>query len=117
MATVLYSPRFTPLLGHAWLLTATAIQTFLPQRTELLSAVLERPPWRLFGVAVQPEHPEYGLGWDLWWAQVHQFYAFHTGLMLGVWAVVFCLATTALTCAWLLYAEGRRWCQREQNGE
>ncbi len=65
-AAVLYSYQFSPLLGHAWLLRADAVNLLAPDRTDFLADALSRTPWSRFGVDAIPRRPENGLGLDFW---------------------------------------------------
>ena len=65
-AAVLYSYQFSPLLGHAWLLRADAVNLLAPDRTDFLADALSRTPWSRFGVDAIPQRPENGLGLDFW---------------------------------------------------
>ncbi len=65
-AAVLYAHQFSPLLAHAWLLRADAVNLFAPDRTDLLEDALYRSPWSRFGIDAPPRRPEAGLGLDFW---------------------------------------------------
>jgi hypothetical protein len=57
---------FSPILAHAWLLSADAL-TLGPSFVQpLREKVLGTPPWRLWGIDAIPSNPEHGLGLDFW---------------------------------------------------
>ena len=59
---LLYGLPFTPLLGHLWFLGADVVAVVFPDRPDLLERALASPPWRWWGLTVQPPHPEHGMG-------------------------------------------------------
>ncbi len=83
-AGLLYAPPFSPLLNHAWLLSADAVRTIWPGRLDLLQQVLAVPPWRWWGLNLQLAHPEFGLGLDLWPARLYGDYGSHDRLLAAV---------------------------------
>ena len=83
-AAMLYAPPFSPLLNHAWLLSADAVRIIWPGRLDLLQRVLAAPPWRWWGLNLQLSHPEFGLGLDLWPARLYGDYGSHDGLLAAV---------------------------------
>lgn len=89
-AAVLYAYQFSPLLAHAWLLRADAVNLMAPDRTDWLADVLSRTPWSRFGIDAVPPHPENGLGLDFWsLSLVEGFLAYP---MFLVWVVGLLLA-------------------------
>lgn len=83
-AGLLYAPPFSPLLNHAWLLSADAVRIIWPGRQDLLEQVLAAPPWRWWGLNLQLSHPEFGLGLDLWPARLYGDYGSHDRLLAAV---------------------------------
>ncbi len=84
---LLYGLPFTPLLGHLWFLGADVVGAVFPNRPDLLERALASPPWRWWGLTLQPPHPEHGMGLDLWPARLYDHFASHPPV-LGVAAVV-----------------------------
>jgi hypothetical protein len=111
MTAVLFAAPFSPLLGHLWLLGSDAIALLLPARTDLLQRALASPPWRFWGIAVQPAHPEYGLGLDFWSIWLYRYHASHVVVMAAMVLVLVALELTLVLCARRLAAliwPGRR---------
>ncbi len=92
---LLYGWPFTPLLGHLWFLGADAVALVFPDRPDLLERALASPPWRWWGLTVQPPHPEHGMGLDLWPARLYDHFASHPPV-LGIGAVVVLLLWAVL---------------------
>jgi hypothetical protein len=92
---LLYAPAFSPLLAHAWLLGCDAISLLFPRNVALLQRALGSPPWRYFGLAIHPPHPEYGLGLDFWPLLLRDQFSSHRGFMALVWSVEAGLAAGA----------------------
>ena len=88
---LLYGLPFTPLLGHLWFLGADAVGAVFPNRPDLLERALASPPWRWWGLTVQPPHPEHGMGLDLWPARLYDHFASHPPVLGGGAAVVLLL--------------------------
>ena len=88
-AALLYAPPFSPLLNHAWLLSADAVRIIWPGRLDLLQRVLAAPPWRWWGLNLQLSHPEFGLGLNLWPARLYGDYGSHDRLLAAVIALLF----------------------------
>jgi hypothetical protein len=100
---LLYALPFSPLLAHGWLLATDSVTASRPEDITLQQRLLASPPWRvLAGLAIQPPHPEYGLGLDFWQVLLRAQLRSHAGFMAGVWAVTAALALGALGCAALL---------------
>ncbi len=87
-AGLLYAPPFSPLLNHAWLLSADAVRIVWPGRLDLLQRVLAAPPWRWWGLNLQLSHPEFGLGLNLWPARLYGDYGSHDRLLAAVIALL-----------------------------
>jgi hypothetical protein len=95
---LLYAAPFSPLLGNAWLEAADLSHLLLPSRPGVTAALLNRPPWRVFGIdAPGIPHPEYGLGLDFWPTLLYTAYASHGAVLAATWAVL--LALEAALCA------------------
>ncbi len=92
---LLYGLPFTPLLGHLWFLGADAVALVFPDRPALLERALASPPWRWWGLTVQPPHPEHGMGLDLWPARLYDHFASHPPV-LGIGAIVVLLLWSVL---------------------
>ena len=92
---LLYGLPFTPLLGHLWFLGADAVGAVFPNRPDLLEHALASPPWRWWGLTVQPPHPEHGMGLDLWPARLYDHFASHQSV-LGIGAAVVLLLWAVL---------------------
>ncbi len=99
MTAVLFAAPFSPLLGHLWLLGADAIALLLPARTDLLQRALASPPWRYWGIAVQPSHPEYGLGLDFWSIWLYRYHASHVVVIAAMALALVALELAVLLCA------------------
>lgn len=99
-AAVLYAYQFSPLLGHAWLLRADAVNLLAPDRTDFLADALSRTPWSRFGVDAIPPRPENGLGLDFWsMGLTESFLAYPVVL---VWVVIVLMALQFLALgAWI----------------
>lgn len=104
MTAVLFAAPFSPLLGHLWLLGADAVALLLPARTDLLQRALASPPWRYWGIAVQPSHPEYGLGLDFWSIWLYRYHASHVVVMAATVLAIAMLELAMLLCARRLFA-------------
>ena len=87
-AGLLYAPPFSPLLNHAWLLSADVVRIIWPGRLDLLQRVLAAPPWRWWGLNLQLSHPESGLGLNLWPARLYGDYGSHDRLLAAVIALL-----------------------------
>lgn len=87
-AGLLYAPPFSPLLNHAWLLSADAVRIIWPGRLDLLQRVLAAPPWRWWGLNLQLSRPESGLGLNLWPARLYGDYGSHDRLLAAVIALL-----------------------------
>ena len=92
---LLYGLPFTPLLGHLWFLGADAVGVVFPDHPDLLERALASPPWRWWGLTVQPPHPEHGMGLDLWPARLYDHFASHPPV-LGIGAAVVLLLWSVL---------------------
>ena len=40
------------------------------------------PPWRWWGLTMQPPHPEHGMGLDLWPARLYDHFASHPPVLV-----------------------------------
>lgn len=89
-ATILAWP-FSPILGHGWLLTADALHLARPYMKSWEDKVLGMPPWRLMGVDVLPDRPDYGLGLDFWSMRLAAEFPSHLGLLAGAALVLLLL--------------------------
>ena len=87
-AALLYAPPFSPVLNHAWLLSADAVRIIWPGRLDLLQRVLAAPPWRWWGLNLQLSHPEFGLGLNLWPARLYGDYGSHDRLLAAMVALL-----------------------------
>ena len=87
-AGLLYAPPFSPLLNHAWLLSADVVRIIWPGRLDLLQRVLAAPPWHWWGLNLQLSHPESGLGLNLWPARLYGDYGSHDRLLAAVIALL-----------------------------
>jgi hypothetical protein len=97
---LLYTPPFSPLLAHAWLLACDAAFALLPHDAALHQRALASPPWRvLAGITIQPPHPEFGLGLDFWQLLLRAQLRSHTGFMAAVWGVTGALLLGMGACA------------------
>ncbi|MAG37327.1 MAG: hypothetical protein CL878_13920, partial [Dehalococcoidia bacterium] len=88
-AGMLFAPPFSPLLNHAWLLSADAARIVWPGRPDLVERVLTAPPWRWWGLNLQLPNPEFGLGLNLWPARLYGDYGSHGRLIAVVIALLF----------------------------
>lgn len=95
---LLYGLPFTPLLGHLWFLGADAVGAVFPDRPDLLERALASPPWRWWGLTMQPPHPEHGMGLDLWPARLYDHFASHPPVLRIGAAVVLLLWTVLIVC-------------------
>ncbi len=90
-ATVMAWP-FSPILAHAWLLSADALNMGPAFLQPLEERVLATPPWKKFwGIDVVPAHPEYGLGLDFWSVLLRTNFPSSTGLLTGAFLVLLLL--------------------------
>lgn len=85
---------FSPILTHAWLLSADALDLGRPALRPLEYKVLGMPPWRMMGIDLLPEQPQFGLGLDFWSTRLWIDYPSHTGLLIGAFLVLLALETT-----------------------
>ena len=106
-AAVLYAYQFSPLLAHAWLLRADAVNLIAPDRTDWLADALGRTPWLRFGIDAVPPNPEHGLGLDFWSLSLTESFLAYPGLLFWVAALLLVLQFTALG-AWVGLS-GRIW--------
>ncbi len=88
-AAVFYAYQFSPLLAHAWLLRADAVNLLAPDRTDWLADALSRTPWSRFGIDAIPPRPENGLGLDFWSFSLVESFLAYPGML--VWVVVLLL--------------------------
>jgi hypothetical protein len=82
---------FSPILAHAWLLSADALTmgpSFLQPYRE---KVLGTPPWRLWGIDVMPASPEHGLGLDFWSMRLWVDFPSYPGFLGGVFVLLLLL--------------------------
>ena len=106
-AAVLYAYQFSPLLAHAWLLRADAVNLLAPDRTDWLADALGRTPWLRFGIDAVPPNPEHGLGLDFWSLSLTESYLAYPGFLFWVGALLLVLQFTSLG-AWIGLS-GRIW--------
>ncbi len=106
-AAVLYAYQFSPLLAHAWLLRADAVNLIAPDRTDWLADALGRTPWLRFGIDAVPANPEHGLGLDFWSLSLTESFLAYPGFLFWVAALLLVLQFTALG-AWVGLS-GRIW--------
>ncbi len=106
-AAVLYAYQFSPLLAHAWLLRADAVNLIAPDRTDWLADALGRTPWLRFGIDAVPKNPEHGLGLDFWSLSLTESFLAYPGFLFWVAALLLVLQFTALG-AWVGLS-GRIW--------
>ena len=103
---VLYAPAFSPLLGHAWLLAADLTAFLFPHDAAVRQRVLASPPWRyLAGLELQPPHPEYGLGLDVWPVLLRDGFRSYPAVMVVTWAVCVALVLGIILSAFGLWRE------------
>lgn len=95
-AAVLYAHPFSPLLAHAWLLRADAVNLLVPDRTDLLEDTLERSPWSRFGIDARPAQPQNGLGLDFWSLNLTEFYLAYPVVLVLTGVVLVSLQLTSL---------------------
>ena len=96
-AAVLYAHQFSPLLAHAWLLRADAVNIFAPDRMDFLESALSRTPWSRFGIDAPPRQSESGLGVDFWSMTLAENFLAYP--LLLVWVAVILLVLQALSLA------------------
>ncbi|MCY3958917.1 MAG: glycosyltransferase family 39 protein [Chloroflexi bacterium] len=106
-AAVLYAYQFSPLLAHAWLLRADAMNLLAPDRTDWLADALSRTPWSRFGIEAVPPRPENGLGLDFWSFSLVEGFLAHPMLIVWVGGLLLVLQFAALG-AWVGLT-GRIW--------
>lgn len=106
-AAVLYAYQFSPLLAHAWLLRADAVNLLAPDRTDWLADSLGRTPWLRFGIDAVPVRPENGLGLDFWSLRLVESFLAYPGFLVWVAALLLLLQFVALG-AWVGLC-GRIW--------
>ncbi len=106
-AAVLYAYQFSPLLAHAWLLRADAVNLLAPDRTDWLADSLGRTPWLRFGIDAVPVRPENGLGLDFWSLRLVESFLAYPGFLIWVTALLLLLQFAALG-AWVGLS-GRIW--------
>ena len=99
-AAVLYAYQFSPLLAHAWLLRADAVNLLAPDRTDWLADALGRTPWLRFGIDAVPTRPEHGLGLDFWSLSLVESFLAYPGFLFWVLGLLLALQFTALG-AWI----------------
>ena len=100
---LLYGWPFTPLLGHLWFLGADVVGAVFPDRPDLLERALASPPWRWWGLTMQPPHPEHGMGLDLWPARLYDHFASHPPVLwIGATVVLLLWAALIICTARLL---------------
>ena len=95
-AAVLYAYQFSPLLAHAWLLRADAVNLLAPDRTDWLADALGRTPWSRFGIDAVPPRPEHGLGLDFWSLSLVESFLAYPAFLFWVAALLFGLQFAAL---------------------
>lgn len=106
-AAVLYTYQFSPLLAHAWLLRADAVNLLTPDRTDWLADALGRTPWARFGIDAVPPRPENGLGLDFWsLSLIEGFLAYPT---VVVWVIGLLLALQFAALGAWIGLTGRIW--------
>ena len=106
-AAVLYAYQFSPLLAHAWLLRADAVNLLAPDRTDWLADALGRTPWLRFGIDAVPTNPEHGLGLDFWSLSLTESFLAYPGFLFWVAALLLVLQFASLG-AWVGLS-GRIW--------
>ena len=111
-AAVLYAYQFSPLLAHAWLLRADAVNLLTPDRTDWLADALGRTPWARFGIDAVPSRPENGLGLDFWSLSLIEGFLAYPALVVWVVGLLLALQFAALG-AWIgltgrIWPSGRR---------
>ena len=106
-AAVLYTYQFSPLLAHAWLLRADAVNLLAPDRTDWLADALGRTPWQRFGIDAVPARPENGLGLDFWSVSLAESFLAYPGFLFWVAVLLLTLQFAALG-AWVGLS-GRLW--------
>ena len=99
-AAVLYAYQFSPLLAHAWLLRADAVNLLAPDRTDWLADALGRTPWLRFGIDAVPPNPEHGLGLDFWSLSLVENFLAYPGFLTWV-AALLLLLQFVLLGAWV----------------
>ncbi len=87
---------FSPILAHAWLLTADVLHLGRPYLQPLEYKVLGMPPWRMMGIDILPQHPGDGLGLDFWSTILFTDFPSNTGLLMGAFAVLLVLETAVV---------------------
>ena len=111
-AAVFYTYQFSPLLAHAWLLRADAVNLLAPDRTDWLADALGRTPWSRFGIEAVPPRPEHGLGLDFWSLSLVESFLAYPGFLFWVGGLLLALQFVALW-AWVglssrIWPSGRR---------
>ena len=106
-AAVFYTYQFSPLLAHAWLLRADAMNLLAPDRTDWLADALSRTPWSRFGIEAIPPRPENGLGLDFWSLSLVEGFLAYPGFIVWVGALLLGLQFVVLG-AWVGLS-GRLW--------
>jgi hypothetical protein len=103
-------PQFSPLLGHAWLLKASAYDVYAglargPGRDRTQNPFYRDYPWASSHPEHHPEAPERAFGFDFWFAALRQPPPF-----MEYWsALVACwLGATALVLGWRLWTVSGR---------
>jgi hypothetical protein len=85
--------QFSPILAHAWLLSADALDLARPVLRPLEYKLLGTPPWRMMGVDIVPEQPANGLGLDFWSTRLWTDFPSNTGMLVGIALVLLALET------------------------
>jgi hypothetical protein len=89
---------FSPVLTHAWLLSADALAIgpafFQPAKEWLLG----NPPWKLWGIDATLEHPEYGLGFDFWSTKLRTDFPSYVGFQIVVFVLLLLLESAVVVC-------------------
>lgn len=106
-AAVFYTYQFSPLLAHAWLLRADAVNLLAPDRTDWLADALSRTPWSRFGIDAVPPRPENGLGLDFWSLSLVEGFLAYPGFL--VWAAVLLLGLQCAALGGWVALSGRLW--------
>ena len=99
-AAVFYAYQFSPLLAHAWLLRADAVNLLAPDRTDWLADALGRTPWSRFGIDAVPASPQHGLGLDFWSLSLVESFLAYPAFLIWVVSLLLVLQFAALG-AWI----------------